>query len=308
MKRGTIGNPKFDSLAKSTGLPRYQVVGILETLWHFTCEYAPRGNIGKWSDDEIADWIGIDRIHFGCVLELLIKHRWIDQSEEHRLVVHDWHEHAGDSLKKWFVSSVQTFVTGEVTRRKYDKKTSPVKDNIRSTSELHLPVSPRSHPGLTPVSPNRLTTPPIGGIENKSTQPPPNKPASTRAVTPIFEEHSDNGKRARLDTLDGRVFAYLQLPREEGGLGMNPQEVQKAGAAIKGNGAPWNCYKLGALMYAYSQKPLPRDPVIFARGCMTGKSGARADFEAKTNRAEVMLKAWASQIAEAAHDAAHEAV
>lgn len=69
-------------------------------LWHFTAERAPQGNIGKWGDGEIADgcaWDG-DGIIF---LTALTQSGWVDASEKHRLVVHDWHEHADSTVRKY---------------------------------------------------------------------------------------------------------------------------------------------------------------------------------------------------------------
>lgn len=74
-------------------------VGHLELLWHFTAKQAPAGDVGRWADDEIAeacDWDG-DPAAF---VDALVAARWLDPCPTHRLIVHDWHEHADDALRK----------------------------------------------------------------------------------------------------------------------------------------------------------------------------------------------------------------
>ena len=63
-------------------------VGLLERLWHTTIADAYKGDIGKLSDGEIAEACG----WFGSARELvgtLVDTGWLDESAEHRLLVHD---------------------------------------------------------------------------------------------------------------------------------------------------------------------------------------------------------------------------
>lgn len=73
-------------------------VGILERLWHATIANAIQGNIGKLSDDDIAEavgWLG----DASALVGALVDAGWVDRCEVHRLVVHDWHEHAPDFVR-----------------------------------------------------------------------------------------------------------------------------------------------------------------------------------------------------------------
>jgi len=99
MKRGTIEHPKLKKLAKSLDISTYAAVGLLECLWHFTARYAQPGDVGKYSNDEIAlglYWEGDP----DELVNALVANRWIDEHPEFRLVVHDWHEHADQTLKR----------------------------------------------------------------------------------------------------------------------------------------------------------------------------------------------------------------
>jgi hypothetical protein len=98
-------------LADILGLPQYSAVGLLEMLFHFTAQYAPEGDIGRYSDKRIATgmaWHGKP----GKLLGALAAAGWIDSCAETattsaqtggtcaqpRWVVHGWSEHADRSV------------------------------------------------------------------------------------------------------------------------------------------------------------------------------------------------------------------
>ena len=83
----------------SKEVAKVRAVGHLELLWHLTIDVAKRGDIGKLDDIEIADEIGWDG-DAEEIIEILILTGWIDRDERHRLVIHDWHEHAPTFIKK----------------------------------------------------------------------------------------------------------------------------------------------------------------------------------------------------------------
>jgi len=93
MKRGTPEHPKTRALVAILHIPIYSAVGILELLWHFTADYAPRGDVGRFSDEAIARAVGwhgsasrlVDALHHAG---------YLDPDPEYRWVIHDWHMHA----------------------------------------------------------------------------------------------------------------------------------------------------------------------------------------------------------------------
>lgn len=97
--RAVPEHPKFARLKKELGLSKYQAIGLLEALWHFTGKFALRGNIGKFTDAEIEAWIEWSGLE-GAAVKALTVSGWLDASHEHRLVVHDWNEHADSTTKK----------------------------------------------------------------------------------------------------------------------------------------------------------------------------------------------------------------
>ena len=112
MKRGTPRHPKMLRLLQALGLhPKHkaEVVGYLELLWHFTAEYAPRGDIGRYADDQIegaCEWYG----KCGRLVEAFTTSGWVDMDREHRLIVHDWSDHADGTVKKKLERAGQSFL------------------------------------------------------------------------------------------------------------------------------------------------------------------------------------------------------
>lgn len=108
MKRGTPEHPKVHQLAAALGVPKYAAVGILESLWHFAQEYAQDGAVGRYHDDAIARWIGWDGASTALV-DGLVAAGWLDRCECHGLRVHDWKQHADQTVRRVLESRGQQF-------------------------------------------------------------------------------------------------------------------------------------------------------------------------------------------------------
>jgi hypothetical protein len=140
MKRGTPKHPKVLDLCDRLGCDRPLAIGYLELLWHFAAEFAPQGDIGRFTDKRIEgalDWAGRGR-HQGRLIQALIDSRWIDADVEVcevkrkvqtvdgkvraiepevrqcndrvRLLVHDWSEHADESVVRKLARANQGFL------------------------------------------------------------------------------------------------------------------------------------------------------------------------------------------------------
>lgn len=97
MKRGTPNHPKVLQLAELLGIRRPLAIGHLELLFHFTSQYAPQGNVGKFDDKRIAaglDWHGPPK----KLIDALVATRWLCHHPVARLVVHGWSDHADRSV------------------------------------------------------------------------------------------------------------------------------------------------------------------------------------------------------------------
>lgn len=113
MKRGTTDHPKMLALAQALHVPIYSAIGLMESLWHWTSKYAPAGNVGKWESAVIAKGLGWDRDPDELV-DAMVECGWLEQSAEHRLIVHDWSQHADDAVHRSLARSLQLFADGGV--------------------------------------------------------------------------------------------------------------------------------------------------------------------------------------------------
>lgn len=104
MKRGTPDHWKMKELARLCKVPaQYSLPwanGVMERLWHYTAKYCLQGNIGKVPNAEIAEVCGWPVRRADELVIALLQSGWLDSSKNHRLLVHDWAEHAEDSVKK----------------------------------------------------------------------------------------------------------------------------------------------------------------------------------------------------------------
>jgi hypothetical protein len=152
MKRGTPRHPKLIHLRQLLKTGIAPAVGHLELLWHFTAEFAPRGDVGRFPDERIEaalHWQG----KAGRLLWALAESGWLDHHPGCRLCVHDWAEHADDAVKKRLARSGLQFVqvnrkvTGQ--RRDTDKKTP---DKVRSYRDCGSLPEPEPVPVPVPTT------------------------------------------------------------------------------------------------------------------------------------------------------------
>lgn len=93
MKRDGFRHLKLRKLARLLGISHAHAVGIAESLWHVTAIWRPRGDIGGMTNEAIAGQMG-EAIEPDRLMASLVQAGLLDKCKHHRLVVHDWHEHA----------------------------------------------------------------------------------------------------------------------------------------------------------------------------------------------------------------------
>jgi len=115
LKREAVGHTKIKRLCRRLDIPLWQAVGLLELLWHVTAREAPRGDIGKLSNEDIA--LALDyRGDEDKMVDALVATGWIDNSQEFRLVIHDWHDHADDAVHVRLARARMYFVCARAPR------------------------------------------------------------------------------------------------------------------------------------------------------------------------------------------------
>lgn len=98
MKVGAKDHIKVKRLKRALGVPLYQAVGILETLYQVCSSSADDGGIGRYCNGDIAlelEWEGDP----DALIQALIETGLVDVCSVNRLAVHDWLEHAPEFIK-----------------------------------------------------------------------------------------------------------------------------------------------------------------------------------------------------------------
>lgn len=145
MKQGTTELIKFRKLMRRLKESQRGVVGLLELLWCNTAKQCPQGDIGRFPDDDIAelvDWDGDP----GELVEALVSCGWLEKSAEHRLIIHDWHDHAPGYIHAALGRKGLDFVTRVVKEPPSpepsgDQSPEPSPDRSGESSAEHSPCA-----------------------------------------------------------------------------------------------------------------------------------------------------------------------
>lgn len=146
MKRGTPNHPKVDELAARLKLSRYAAVGLLEMLWHAAAQYAHAGDIGRFTDDAIAKMLCYDGASIKLV-SALVATNWLDRCACHRLRIHDWPDHADQTVERVLAKR------GEAFLQCYDDPSMKLAGSYDETSQ------PSPSPSPSPKTNNLLPLP-----------------------------------------------------------------------------------------------------------------------------------------------------
>ncbi len=121
-------------------------------LWHWTAKFSPQGDIGKWTDFEIARAAGWE-LEPDEFVSGLVQTNLAEIRTEHRLVIHDWHDHADDSCKKWLERHGLAFVSLPVQILSENVRKNP--DTTPST-RVQIPAeNSRQNPKKSGLAPAR---------------------------------------------------------------------------------------------------------------------------------------------------------
>lgn len=145
MKRMALAHPKMQMLTEEIetvykkhglnidGLRSHALaVGIMESLWAWAARYAPRGDIGRWSDAAIARGVSWE-LPPADLIDILLRSRWIDIAEHpFRLVIHDVKDHASNAWRQKLEDNGWTWWDGSPPRKYKLQKNKKAKKTIYS--------------------------------------------------------------------------------------------------------------------------------------------------------------------------------
>jgi len=159
MKRQALQHPKTKALRRELKINHRKALGLLTMFWAWTAEFCPRGDVGRFTNEDIAEsclWAEDD---CETLVQALINTRFVDEHEDHRLVVHDWHHHAEEYVVKRLQREGLTFVTGPHPRLVDNGRQNPTTDDAKSGNG-GLPTPPHPSPAKTQPSPRKAD---VGG-------------------------------------------------------------------------------------------------------------------------------------------------
>ncbi len=174
MKQGTENTLKFKLLQRMLNLPLWQAKGLLQSLWDLTAQSAPRGDIGRFTYDEIAaglDWRGDPQ----ALIDALVETRWIDQHDEHGLIIHDWPDHCESSVHRRLVRAGQRFADGTApsTSRCPASEKDPDETAVRTATEKKARRAHAVHPSVTVTVTDSVTDSISNAVTDSVTVPSP---------------------------------------------------------------------------------------------------------------------------------------
>jgi len=151
-------------------------------IWHLTAREAPQGNIGKLSDAAIARWVGWADDPAKLV-DALVNSGWLDRSEGHRLIVHDWHAHADDATDNALARAGLLYANGSVPRMNRLQAKERLALTERYYSGAHLCAQKRTESHEKPL-PEPLPVPEPVPLTPKPPDGPPLSPLAAHEPPP----------------------------------------------------------------------------------------------------------------------------
>ncbi len=98
-------HPKVTRLRTELSISRPAAVGHLHLLWHWVLEYAPDGDLSRYSAAEIAEAAEWQASAADEFVAALVACGWLDRDDSGQLRVHGWQEYAGELLRRRSSSS-----------------------------------------------------------------------------------------------------------------------------------------------------------------------------------------------------------
>lgn len=106
--RGTLDHHKTIALADRLRIPPCYALGVLEAFWHFVARQRPDGDITGISPKHMCSAMKYRTPRSSQVFVALVESGFIDKVGE-RYIVHDWHVHADQAVKKWLARNNKKF-------------------------------------------------------------------------------------------------------------------------------------------------------------------------------------------------------
>lgn len=148
------------------GRPRYQAVGILESMWHYASQYAHRGDVCRHGEDRLARALGWEG-GAADLVSALLRAGFLDRCRCHGIRIHDWPDHADQGVKR--SSAVESSGFLEC----YSDPSSQLVDASSSLVPYSIGPATATATATVPATAAALV---VGGVQGGRSKKPP-KPA-----------------------------------------------------------------------------------------------------------------------------------
>jgi hypothetical protein len=238
--RGTLTHRKTRRLAALLKIEMPAALGYMEALWSVAAEQTPCGDIGKLSNQDIADEM-FSTIDPDELINAIIGAGLLEKHSIHRLIIHNWAERTDQTTRRKVARNDWTFVNSE-------------KQKLATASNSYPKLVMTSLPEPEPEPEPDKT---LGGFCNKtppSTSDETNDNPSTSRVKPskYKQEELEERWKTQLDAYPSRgkadrciakgKLAYFKLIKQ----GENPEAIlrgtQGYAAAMKTLGNDGTAY------------------------------------------------------------------
>lgn len=220
MKREAFDHPKLKLCAAELGIRMATMRGIIESLWLVASINWPRGDVGRWSNRQIAAAIDTD-VDPDELMRALVNNGLLDElpAESGRLYVHDWHEHCDRHVNVRLLKRRETYANGAPARRKEsgdDEEREGTRENARQRSGTRRDPMPEPAPAPEPEVPDQETHESEGSTVAASggAEPARSGKAGDREASGDRSQRAPAAKRARRESLSHFVPEDFALTRE----------------------------------------------------------------------------------------------
>ena len=147
MKHGESDTIEHQKLRMRLDLPRYATTGVIEELRMLAISTAPGGDIGRYSNEELAihlGWAGDPDALFDALVECDV----LDEHPTHRLIMRGWADIVPDFIHKRLAKAGKLFA--DETKPKTSRLTVEQREAAEAKYKAGRPKTPPGRPKDAP--------------------------------------------------------------------------------------------------------------------------------------------------------------
>jgi len=152
-------HPKIKKAARLADINEFEMIGRIHCLWWWALDYAPDGEVTKYSSDDIesaVDWNGTPGSFYNALLQCGFNgHCGLLEDIDGSIFIHDWQEYGGRLLERREINKERMRVkrashvqSTTIARTPTTEQTEQTEQNRTDTTHKHAEKSPRKRDPL----------------------------------------------------------------------------------------------------------------------------------------------------------------